>query len=76
MNSFNNFATSVAISYSSKALEDVIDKEFHKKNELKNLSNIICKTLELTDFIKDGTNYTLLVEKQGKDTLVFKIEPI
>lgn len=76
MNSFNDLATSIVLNYSSKVLEEVIDKELHKKNELKNLSNMICKTLELTDFIKDGTNYTLLVEKQGKDTLVFKIEPI
>lgn len=73
MNVFNDLATSIAINYSSNALEEVIDKELHKKNELEELSGMICKTLELTNFIEDNARYKLVVEKESDTVLNFKV---
>lgn len=73
MNVFNDLATSIAINYSSNLLEEVIDKELHKKNELEELSGMICKTLELTNFIEDNARYKLVVEKESDTVLNFKV---
>lgn len=73
MNVFNDLATSIAINYSSNLLEEVIDKELHKKNELEELSGMICKTLELTNFIEDNARYELVVEKESDTVLNFKV---
>lgn len=65
-----DLSTFIILDYTSKALEDVIDKEFHKKKELINLSNTVCKTLELTD------NPCVFVGKQDEDALLFKVKEV
>lgn len=58
-----DLSTRFILNYLSNNLNDAfIDKNFFQQKELENLSQMICKTLELTDFIRDGVHYNLSVQ--------------
>lgn len=67
-------ATKLVLDYLSNNLNDSFrDEEFFKQKALKELSQMICKTLELTNFIEDSDKYKLVVEKESDTVLNLKL---
>ena len=66
--------TNLSLDYLFNSLSDNLrDIKVFEHNAMDILSKMICKTLEITNFIKDGSHYTLEVQQESDTVLYFKV---
>ena len=63
-------STNLILDYLSNSLRDI---KVFEHNAMDILSKMICKALEATNFIKDGSHYTLDVYQESDAVLYFKV---
>lgn len=69
-----NLSTNLVLDYLSNNVKNTFrDIKVFEHNAMDILSKMICKTLEVTNFIKDGSHYTLDVHQESDTELYFKI---
>lgn len=66
--------TNLILDYLSSNVKNTLkDTKVFEHNAMDILSKMICKALETTNFIEDGSHYTLDVHQESDTVLYFKV---